>query len=175
MYSSIKYKKGDAEALASEFFELLDKRMELKYVPLENPEFLDKNSILAVRFTSDGGQGDIGGVELLYLDKDGIKVLYGNFYYGGLNVNALIQKLPMLKSVYAPRSPNLPYPYEAELELPSGWVHIYMRFMNYFFVREAICEKADLFIKAILNHNGGLFSIFKAVAWFCGVEYEFKK
>lgn len=175
MYTSIKYKTGDPEALASEFFELLDKRMVLKYVPLENPEFLDRNSILAVRFTSDGGQGDIGGVELLYLTEDGIKVLYGNFYYGGLNVNALIQKLPILKNVYNPRSPILPYPYEGELELPSEWVHIYMRFMNYFFVREAICEKADLFIKAILNSDGGLFSIFRAVAWFCGAEFESKK
>ena len=175
MYSSIKYKSGDTEALVSEFFELMNNRMTLKYVPLENPELLDSNNVLAVRFTSDGGQGDVGGVELLYLADDGIKVLYGNFYYGNLNLNALIQKLPMLKSVYAPRSPNLPYPFGGELDLPSGWVHIYMRFMSYFFVREEFCEKADLFIKAILNSNGGLFLIFTAVAWFCGAEYEFRK
>lgn len=175
MYSSIKYKTGDAEALANEFFELLHNRMVLKRVPISIPEFLDKNNILAVRFTSDGGQGDVGGVELLYLDDDGIKVLYGNFCYGNLNLNALLHKLPMLRSIYNPRSPNLPYPFGGELDLPSGWVHIYMRFMNYFFVREEICEKADSFIREILNSDNGLFLIFTAVAWFCGAEFESKK
>ena len=175
MYSSIKYKTGDAEALANEFFELLHNRMVLKHIPLENSEFLDESRILAVRFTSTGGQGDTGGIELLYLSEEGIKVLYGNLFFASFNINALLHKLPMLKSVHNPRSPVPPYPFGGSLELPSGWVHIYMRYLNYFFVREEVCEKADSFIREILNSDSGLFLIFTAVAWFCGAELESKK
>ncbi|MBR2025277.1 MAG: hypothetical protein IKA02_05670 [Clostridia bacterium] len=169
MYSSIKYRTGDEKTLCDEFFELAKNKIFVKYERLE-PYELDENKVLAIRFTSDGGQGDIGGVTILCYGDEGVKVLYGNYYYGNLNLSDVTEKLPIINIVYRPRSPFPPYPYGECNEIPKDWTHIYIGLGNYFFAKTEVFSKAESFIEKIANSGGGRFAIFDAFAFFCGAE-----
>ena len=174
MFSLVRYRAGDEQTLANEYSEFLNNKMRLKYAILDI-DTLDESKVLAVHFASAGAQGDEGGVEILYYDNQEIKALYGNFCYGNLNSDALYEKFPMLKSLDGRRSLTPPYPFGGELEIPDGWLYAYMGYMNHFFIRKEINDKAEAFLGAVINNERSRFSLFNSLAWFCQAEYEKKR
>ncbi len=168
MDPAVSYRAGNQESLAEEFIRLHQERqLNFHYKKLGKLyEYFDED-ILAVHFADGGAQGDPGAVELLYLSNTGIQLLYGNHTYGDLNLDEVLMKLPMLKPLDSRNRFELPYPFGGHLDIPSGWKYMYMGAMNHFFVREELFDKADTFIKVILD-RGRTWLIFRAISWFCG-------
>lgn len=171
MFSSVRFRIGDAHDLANEYSEFLNNRTRLKYSNLDAGT-LDESKILAVHFASAGAQGDAGGVEILYCDEQGIKSLYGNYCYGNLDSDILYKKLPLLKNLDGRRSIAPPYPFGGEIELPDGWLYDYMGYINHFFIREEINNRASEFLGAVVNNEHTYFLLFDSLAWLCQAEYE---
>ena len=170
MYPSIHFRTGDEESLANEFIQLADKRLvKFEIEKLENPHFLDENNILAVHYADSGAQGDAGAVEILYCSQNGLRYLYGNYAYGNLNLDAVIQKLPMLKCLDSRGSFEPPYPFGGKLDIPEGWGHLYMGAMNHLYIRMEVVERVRTFI-SIVCKNAGSWQAFNAIAWFCGMK-----
>ena len=166
MSHSIPFRAGDEEALAEEFIRLAKERhVKFDAVRLEDPGILADEDILAVHYADAGAQGDAGAVEILYRSPGGLQVLYGNYVYDDLDLNAVIQKLPMLGCLDCRR----PYPYGGQLDIPPDWGYLYMGAMNHFYARDTICERTGVFIR-IIQQKYYRSRIFDAVAWFCGVE-----
>lgn len=172
MYSALKYRTGNPNELVNEYFESLKNEKKFKYYPLDDVNSINEDNVLAFRFTSDGGQGDIGGVEVLCYSDDELKILYGNFYFGKLNLGAVIEKLSIINTIYRARSPLPPYPYGENVDFPENWQHIYMGLQNHYFIKTELFNKTEEYIKAMIDLGYGRFSIFGSVAWFCGLEFE---
>ena len=159
---------GDENALASEFVRKQKENLiKLNTCDLQAPRELEETNILAVHYADGGAQGDAGAVEILYFSNHNVQVLYGNYCYGNLDLNEVICKLPMLKSLDSRYSFEPPYPFGGSLTIPEGWNYLYMGAMNHFFVREGIAEKASTFLK-IVQKEIGSWIVFDAIAWLCG-------
>ncbi len=140
----------------------------------QNPFQLFDDNILAVHFADAGAQGDAGAVEILYYTpQSGIRILYGNYAWDDLDLDAVIRKLPMLKCLDSRgRLPsNPPYPFRGSLDIPAEWGYIYMGCMNHFFARDFICDRTGTFVKILKDERRGD-QIFNAIAWFCGVPFQ---
>ena len=174
MFSLVKYRMEDVFDLTNEYTEFLDKKMRLTLSNFDI-HLLDESNVLAVHFASAGAQGDEGGVEILYYENNKIKTFYGNFCYDDLNTDVLYSKLPMLRSLDGRRSLTIPYPFGGELEVPNGWLHAYMGYMNHFFIRKEVNDKAEDFLCAVINKTHTRFLLFNSLAWFCQAEYEKKQ
>lgn len=160
----IQFRKGDQKALASEFLEKtsLDN---FDCVKLANPEKLVADDILAVHYSDVGAQGDAGVVEILYLSKEGLQILKGNYAYGDLDIDAVYQKLPMLE--YLDCRKGMPYPFGGKLIIPTGWGYLYMGLSNHFFARRIIWKNAAEFIRSVYRDL-----VFEATAWYCGMDFK---
>ena len=112
---------------------------------------------------------DAGAVEILYLSENGVRVLYGNYAYGSLDLDDVIQKLPMLECLDSRGNFEPPYPFGGKLCIPFGWAYLYMGAMNHLYVREEICDRAEDFINEILKSRQS-WLVFDAVSWFCGAK-----
>ena len=166
MLAHISFRAGDGESLADEF---IQKEQKLKKDQLLMPSVLAEDKILAVHYADAGAQGDPGTVEILYSAPESVRVLYGNYAFGDLDLDAVIQKLPMLKCLDTRSCSEYPYPFGGKVEIPEGWAYLYMGALNHFFVRDEICDKVTDFTKVIMQ-SGRSWQIFDAVAWFCGAE-----
>ena len=175
MFSTINYKTGNEKDLCNEFFDLAKNNVYVKYHPFDGPRpQFDENKVLAIRFTSDGGQGDIGGVSILYLNSDNVKILYGNYYYGSLDLGHVTSKLPIINNFYQARSVYPPSNGSGGVDLIDDWAHIYIGLGNHFFIRAEIFDKAENFLVEIVN-NRSRFALFDAFAWLCGSAVEERK
>lgn len=155
-YDSITVREGDVETLVAEYVQKKRQGLiELKVEDLANPDSLMKNNILAVHFAATGAQGEGGAVRILYRSQHGTQILHGNYVYGNLNLDAVIQKLPMLNSP----------------DVPEEWEHIYMGAMNHFFVKKSIRD-IDKFIKLLKDYDAYSWRVFDDVAWFCGATHD---
>lgn len=170
MYSSIMFRSGSVSILAEEYVQMVNKRESaLETKPLENADTLMENNILAVHYADGGAQGEPGAVYILYNTKNGVEILYGNYAYGKLNLDTVINKLPMLRSLDSRYSINIPYPFGGSIDIPAGWAYLYMGAMNHFFVRKGIADMTETFLR-IIHRNIGKWESFNAVAWFCGAN-----
>lgn len=166
MNFSTVFRWGDEETLARKYAQ---SDWEPKCEKLDAPDRLEEARIPAVHFADGGAQGDPGAVEILYRALRGVKVLYGNYAYGNLNLDAVIRKLPMLKSLDSRYSCDLPYPFGGKPDIPEGWRYLYMGAMNHLYVRQEICDRTKVFIRILLENRGSS-RAFEAIAWFCGAE-----
>lgn len=170
MYSSIAFRTGDEEALVQAFVEMFKtKRPRFQVTKLENPQKLLSAEILAVHFADGGAQGDPGAVEILYLVDKGVQILYGNYVYDDLDLDAIIQRVPMLRR-FDSRRGHSPYPFGGQFNNSEEWKYVYMGAMNHFLCRTEIFEKALPFLETLLANGGSRSCVFGAVAWFCGAE-----
>lgn len=170
MYSSISFRTGEPSSLVGEFIEMFKtRRPRFTVADLENPQKLLDANILAVHFAAGGAQGDPGAVEILYRQGDGIQILYGNYVYENLDVDAVFQKIPVLRCFDSSRG-CLPYPFGGQFNIPEDWKYVYMGAMNHFLCRTEIFEKALPFLEALLENVGDRSQVFCALAWFCGAE-----
>lgn len=166
--SQIRYRSGDPAALVTEFIRLQKAdALNFRTDALTDPRSLSADHILAVHYSDSGAQGEAGLVRLLYRTEQGVRILYGNYLYGDLNLNAVIEKLPMLKSLDSRYSLTPPYPFGGRLEVPDGWKYSYMGAMHYFFVRNEVCDVALPYIQAYMRTVGSYPQTFDAVAWLC--------
>ena len=171
MHLPLPYRTGEDESLAAEFIQLAKMRRLSK--DNLDPNHLTEEGILAVHFADAGAQGDAGAVEILYRSENDLRILYGNYAYGKLDLDAVLRKLPMLGQLDSRdrlRS-NPPYPFGGGLHIPSGWLYMYMGCMNHFFVREEIGDKTRTVVE-ILCRSGRNWRVFDAVAWLCGVQFD---
>ena len=166
--NSFTVREGDVETLVSEFIQMDNQGLiNFKVISLENPDGLVENNILAVHYADGGAQGEAGAVAILYRSQHGIQILYGNYIYGNLNLDAVIRKLPMLKCLDSRGKRTPPYPVGGSLDIPEGWKYMYMGAMNHFFVRDT-ARDTGTFINLLLNRGGQSWQVFHAVAWFYG-------
>ena len=162
-------REGDVVALVSEYIQMDNQgRINIEVQDLENPDILEENNILAVHYADRGAQGDAGAVEILYQSQNNIRVLYGNYGYGNLDLDAVIRKLPMLSCLDSRYTLSPPYPFGGNLDIPNGWRYGYMGALNHFFVREEFIDRVEPFVNAFLKQGGQRCQMFEAVAWFCG-------
>ena len=169
MDSFILFRTGNVDDLAAEFIRFKkDKSARYVITKLENPAVLMYDDVLAVHYADPGAQGDAGAVEILYRSKKGVQYLYGNFAYGDLDLDAVIQKLPFLRSLDTRYGEFLPYPYGGKLTVPEDWGYMYMGAMNHLFVRKTIAEPSEAFVSLAVR-NMGTWNAFDALAWFCGI------
>lgn len=168
MYSDIAFRNGDEENLALKFLEeyILEKER-IKKSALDNISYLDEKSIIAVHFADAGAQGDSGCVEILYFSDRTIRILYGNYAYGNLDLNKVFEKLPMLRSLDT-RSGNVPYPFGGCVDIPKGWGYMYMGVMNHLFCRDFVADRTRTFVETIIEQKTCNWALFDAIAWFCG-------
>lgn len=170
MSCSVKFRKGDKESLTKEFLDKTKFGGDIFTVEkLKEPQLLREENILAVHFANAGAQGDAGAVEILYNYCNKIKVIYGNYAYEELDLDALCEKVPaldrLLRGDYI-----IPYPYAGELNIPDDWGYMYMGCMNHFLGRKEIMLQSAEFIKYMLKNGGYTFQVFDAVAWFFFAE-----
>ena len=167
MYSLDLFRSGDGRTLADIFIsEYSNGLPQLYRERLEDPKLLAEDDIMAVHFAAPGAQGEGGAVEILYSSQDSIRMFYGNYVYKGLDLDAVIQKLPILKQLDTRGSTALPYPFGGSLDVPENWTYLYMGAMNHFFVRKDIYDRAEDFLNIVEQEIGGA-EIFTAAAWFC--------
>lgn len=169
MYTSISFRPGSEEALALEYIRKIN-NLRPETEPLEHPEYLEEANILALHYADSGAQGDPGAVEILYRTPRGVKVLYGNYAYGNLNLDAVIRKLPMLKSLDSRRAMTPPYPFGGNLHVPEGWGYLYLGALNHFYARDEVCSHTETFLKTFLSNSDRRWQVFEAIAWYCGAE-----
>jgi len=169
MYYAIPFRSGTFDSIVAEFFEA-DNLWFPKYdtTSLEMPDNLIEENILAVHFADRGAQGEAGAVNILYYSPKEVKIFYGNYVWGKLDLDAVIRKLPMLK--YLDSRHGAVYPFGGGLHVPEEWGYMYMGAMNHFFVRNDICDNLDSFISYFLENGGQKGQIFDVVAWFFGVK-----
>jgi len=173
MTSSFSYRTGNNESLASEFVQLANEgSLKFEVTKLKSPIWLIPEDILAVHYADAGAQGDAGAVELLYCSPNGVQVLYGNYAYGDLDLDAVIKLLPMLRCLDTRERFEPPYPFGGSLEVPSDWGYIYMGCMNHFFARRELCDNTSGFLDYLLNNGGRSWQIFEAIAWLCGAKMK---
>lgn len=166
MYSNIVFRNGEEERLAIEFLgKYISGSEGIKKSRLDNISCLNEELIMAVHYVDAGGQGDSGCVEIIYCSNNEIQVLYGNYVYGGLNIDKVYEKLPMLISLDT-RNGNLPYPFGGSVNIPKGWNYVYMGVMNHFFCRDIIADNTRVFVSTIVRDAS--WALFDAIAWFCG-------
>ena len=139
--------------------------VKLKVSELDDPSSLDVEVIIAVHYSDVGAQGEGGCVEILYLSESEVRFLKGNYAYGGLDINAVYQKLPMLECLDCRK--GMPYPFGGSLEIPDGWDYMYMGLSHHLFARIEVWQNVGAFILRIRRDQA-----FDAVAWVCGVECE---
>ncbi len=167
---SVPFRSGSEESLAEEFIQTANEDLlKLEASDLTDPAALAEEDILAVHFADAGAQGDAGAVELLYRTEEGVRILYGNHAFGNLDLDALLQKLPMLRCLDGRGKAVYPFPFGGKIEIPSGWAYVYMGALNHLFVRDPICDRTETFLQ-ILFHSRRRWQLFDAIAWFCGVE-----
>ena len=173
MYDTLTFRTGDEQALIAEFSRLAEQeQLNFDYGDLSHPDMLTEKNILAVHYADGGAQGESGAVRILYCSALGVRVLYGNYVYGELDLNAVIRKLPMLKCLDSRFSLTPPYPFGGKLVVPDGWAYLYMGAMNHFFLKVNDCKEATAFVRAYLSGGGDEWSAFDAVAWFCGAKQK---
>ena len=166
MIPVIHTRSGDDErALADDY--VRSRKEKLNICDLQNPDDLIEENVLAVHFADGGAQGDAGAVEILYSLPDEVKILYGNYCYGNLNLDAVIRKLPLLKSLDSRYASEFPYPFGGRIVIPEGWRYLYMGALNHLFVRQEIAEKTSVYLKTVIEKTGS-WEAFRAIAWFCG-------
>ncbi len=169
MYSSLPLRTGAPEKLTAEFLSIVGTgRLNLKTENLVNPDILIEEQILAVHFANTGAQGEGGAVEILYNSPQGISVLHGNYAYGGLNLNALLLLLPVLRVFDCRYRLTPPH----HFKVPDYWGYMYMGAMNHFIARQEICDKTSGFVEYLMNNGGRNWQIFDAVSWLYGAEYS---
>ncbi len=170
MIPLVSFRSGDEHTLALEYVQMNKANLlTFKCADLSNPGMLHADNILAVHYADGGAQGDAGAVEILYYTQKDVQILYGNYAYGNLNLDAVIILLPMLKSLDSRYCFEPPYPFGGKLDIPVGWKYLYMGAMNHFFVRQEIAERTGEFIKTVIDETGG-WEAFNAIAWFCGAS-----
>ncbi len=167
MSTPIPFRPGEQEALAEAF---IRQRLQLAYRPLDHPERLDPEDILAVHYADAGAQGDPGAVWILVRTPEGVGILGGNYAYDDLDLDAVIEKLPMLRCLDTRNAFTPPFPFGGRLDLPPGWGYLYMGAMNHFFARDEVCQRTGKLVGII--HRYSPLDIFFAVAWACGAETE---
>ena len=161
------YRNGTPSELAAEFIGTAGTgRLNLKTEEFTDPFILSTDNVMAVHFAHGGAQGECGAVNILYSSPEGIRVLHGNHVYGGLDCDDLIQQLPVLR-VFADTVPAL-----TGSKLPEGWKYMYMGALNYFVVRQQVCDETEAFIEYLMNNDGQSWQIFDAVAWLYGADYS---
>lgn len=174
MQSTIAFRSGEEKALAKEFLQLNSwQDLEFEVTNLEDAMVLSglvADNILAIHFADLGAQGDAGAVKILYHSPAGIQVMHGNYAYGHLNLDILIQKLPMLRALDNRRQASPPYPFGGRLRVPEDWEYMYIGALNHFFIRKDFYNKTRTFIEMFQNHGGQKWQIFAALAWFCGAR-----
>ncbi len=169
MDMSVPFRAGNEEDLAEEFIKTAEEDLlRLEASDLTDPAALAEENVLAVHFADPGAQGDPGAVEILYLSQKGVRILYGNYAFGKLDLDAVLQKLPMLKSLDG-RGGKRPYPMGGKLEIPEGWGYVYMGAFHHLFVRDAVCDRTSTFLRLLL-HDHRSWQLFDAVAWACGAN-----
>ena len=151
MSSNLKIRRGSDKALASEFMKLYESdSLNFKLSEVWHPGALDESNILAVHYADGGAQGEAGAVRILYEEYGSVKILYGNYVYGDLDLDALIRKLPMLECLNPRGGFALPYPFGGKLSIPDGWQFVYMGAMNYFFhKRRALRQSNTIFQRSL--------------------------
>ena len=87
--------------------------------------------------------------------------------YEKLDLDDVIQVLPMLKCLDSRYSIEPPYPFGGEISVPEGWNYMYMGAMNHLFVKKKIFEEAESFIEFVVRKTGA-WEAFNAIAWYCG-------
>ena len=166
---SVPFRAGSEEDLAEEFIRTAkEDLLRLEASDLTDPAALAEENILAVHFADTGAQGDSGAVEILYLSQKGVRILCGNYAFGKLDLDAVLQKLPMLKSLDG-RGGKRPYPMGGKLEIPEGGGYVYMGAFHHLFVRDAVCDRTSTFLRLLL-HDHRSWQLFDAVAWVCGAN-----
>lgn len=161
---------GDGEALADKFIQMTEKRRVRLHMDDLDPYALDYDAVLAVHYADGGAQGEAGAVRILCRSPYGLRILYGNYVYGNLNLGAVIQKLPMLQPLDSRfRLDPLPYPFGGSLDVPDDWKYLYMGAMNHYYLKREICDEANEFIQAFLR-SGEKWYVFEAIAWLYGME-----
>ena len=109
MIPSIRFRSGDEHTLAIEYVRMKQSNLLVdKTVDFPNPLLLNSENILAVHYADGGAQGEAGAVRILYYTQNEVQILYGNYIYGNLNLDAIISILPMLKSLDSRYSFNPP-------------------------------------------------------------------
>ena len=165
------FREGDERALAEEFLRMRHEGLlDMLTKPLGDLQFLKEELIWAVHYSDGGAQGDAGAVEILYETPREPRFLYGNYISGGLDLNAVIRRLPMLGSLdtrYGRNGFRPPYPFGGSLEIPPEWGYLYMGAMHHFYARKEICGRTAEFVRVLKEHGRGN-EVFNAVAWFCG-------
>lgn len=158
----------DEDSLAAEVLDFIkNEQLKLKYTTIENADMLIKDNILAVHYADGGAQGEAGAVRILYRSHEGIEVLYGNYVYGELNLDSVIQKIPVLRDLDSRYSMTPPYPFGGSINIPEGWGYIYMGAMNHFFAKQEVYGKTYDLLRKIME-SGYNWAIFDATAWYCG-------
>ena len=130
MSTPIPFRSGEQEALAEEF---IRRRMQLACGPLDHPERLCPEDILAVHYADAGAQGDPGAVWILLRTPDGVGILGGNYAYDDLNLDAVIEKLPMLRCLDTRSAFTPPFPF-------GGRLHPHIHECD----PETLCEESHL-------------------------------
>ena len=167
MYTDMTCRTGDERLLAREFLRKCDYRLLDFDVGDLDPQQISEDDVLAVHFADAGAQGDAGAVELLCRSPQGTRILYGNYAYGTLDLDGVISRLPMLRSLDSRRAVKPPYPFGGTLVVPDEWGYMYMGAMNHLFVRKPIRDRTKDFIAALSVEGGHSSQVFDAVAWFC--------
>ncbi|MBE6949448.1 MAG: hypothetical protein E7456_06335 [Ruminococcaceae bacterium] len=168
MYSNIIFRTGDEKFLVAEFLHLRENQLlKFEVASLENPNELVADNILAVHYADGGAQGVAGAVEILYCSQQCVKVFYGNYVYDNLDLDAVIEKIPVLEYFDSRGGLIPPYLFGGEIDFPEDWGYLYMGAMNHFFVRKIILDKTETFINTLMNNGGRSWQVFDAVAWFC--------
>lgn len=91
MIPQFSFHTGDEQALALEYVRMRNsEQLTLKTADLPDPYMLDAENILAVHYADAGAQGDAGAVEILYHTQKDVQILYGNYAYGNLDLDAVI-------------------------------------------------------------------------------------
>lgn len=172
MHPTFSFRPGGEEALAREFLHLNSWRdLEFEAADLEDEKVLSglvTDDILAIHFADLGAQGEPGTVKILYHSTEGIQVMQGNYAYGHLNLDILVQKLPMLRDLDNRRQASPPYPFGGRLRVTEDWEYMYIGALNHFFARKPLYNKALAFIEMFQKHGGQKWQMFAALAWFCG-------
>lgn len=174
MCSLVSFRAGDEETLALEFLKLDYRHYpEFAVASLEDPAVLENlvaDNVWVVHFADGGAQGEGGAVKILYGSQAGIQILYGNYIYGNLDLNVLLEKLPILRCLDNRDQMTLPYPFGGRLSIPRDWGYMYLGALNHLLFPKVIQDKLDAFIKAYLQNGGRKWKVFAAVAWFCGKQ-----
>lgn len=167
MYSDIVCRAGDVKTLLSEFLGQANTGS-LKFdVARFDPRMLTAENVLAVHYADGGAQGEPGLVAILYRTQQGVRILVENYIYGHLNLDALIELLPLLKNFDNRLNLIPPRSSEEGFELPEDWGYLYMGAMNHLLLRKELLSKAQEFIDAFLQNGGETWRMFSAVAWLC--------